>query len=669
MAKRKIKHQVSSRTGANQEARTDGNWWRPEGGRQSAQALWDTVTILNTSHGSRRALDSLYVGMYENEAPAWMGSMAPRTPNEAPQFDHRGRRVTLNVGKSVIDTITSMIAKNLAEVRVLTNGGTWREQRRAKDLTKYLSGVFRLAGYHQAQQRSFIDGCLTRARGLVEFWADKKAARVRCRRTHPRTILWNDLEGEEPQNLFQRLAVPRESLLVAYGAKHREAIENAPKAVTPVTSSNRRLIGLAQYADMVDVYKGWHLPPDPKTPGRYMLVINGGGRGDNQVALVDDPWKLDCFPFADFSWQDADEGWGGKPLMDTLAGYQKEVGQMLRTWRTALGRAAAMSGPWVEDGSETIMDELTDGGMWQPRKYRGTPPTFSAPPALGPDFFQGMNWLYDKAFAEAGISMLQAQGMKPGGLDSGEALIQYNDITATRQVIPGQRLERQSEKAAKISIALSRELYVDNKELQVLAPGTKFLQQIRWRDVDMDEDAYQLQASAVSALPQHAAGRIQALVNMIKGGLLPPEEIQGGLGLKLLNFPDLEKVVTMNTANHELATMQADSALYEGEYIGPEPFQDLGLLKSLATKQLLVAYQLKDVPAKNLRYLERLAVQADALQKRGMAPVPQAPAAALPAMPAGPPGLPAVAPAPGVAPLPMPAVPTTAPALPGAMPV
>jgi hypothetical protein len=655
----KLRPRVSSRPGGT-GGLNDGRWWALEDEKRRGEALWQTALTLDQYSGARHMVDALYVGIYENNPPFWLGNQASQSPAMFPFAGEISRtKTTLNVLKSATDTVAALLSKNLAEIRVLSSGGTWRQQQRAKKLTKYLAGAFDLTGYHAHQQRAFIDGCLTR-KGAVKFWADKSRARVCCERIAPHTLLWNDLEGDQPQNLYEKRAFPREQLKSSF-PEHADKIEKASTSGNPGNPAYRRMTGLTQQADMVDVVSGWHLPPDAKTPGMFVTAIEG-------TVLEQVEWKHDFFPFATFSWDDAHEGWGGKPLADILIGYQIRLGRMMRVIQRSQD-LACVPRVWRERTAEVVNDHVTNeiGGVGD---YVGQPPVIAPGNAMAAEYYQFFWKLKEEALAEAGISLLQSRGEKPSGLDSEPSLREYNDITNTRQVTKGQRLERMTEQAGEIVIALSRDLYNGHPGLRVLAPGTKFLEEIKWSEVDMEEDSYTLRSFAVSALPTHAVGRIQTVTELIKAGIVPQEEAAG-----LLGFPDLEKVVTLANANRDLALMQCDSALYEGEYVGPEPYQDLDLLVGMATKEYLFALQMSGVPRKNMEFLRRLIAEGDSMRKRAQAGASPAPgvAGAAPGQPAAlPPGpvqpqlgaMPLVPPlqTPEAAALPSPALPTVNPA-------
>ena len=76
---------------------------------------------------------------------------------------------------------------------------------------------------------------------------------------------------------------------------------------------------------------------------------------------------------------------------------------------------------------------------------------------------------------------------------------------------------------------------------------------------------------------------------------------------------------TLATADREVAEMQVNRALYQGEYFAPEPYQTetgLTLLKTMAFQAYMVASTVDGVPPRNLDLLRRLISEADTLTKR-----------------------------------------------------
>jgi hypothetical protein len=632
-----------------QRQATDGQWWSATDERNRGIALWDTLQTLKAHHRGRQMQDALYVGMHEGKPPYWLGQMSSIAGLQL-AAEVTQSRPAMNVIRQVNETAASQLAKNSSEVRATTSGGTWSEQKRAKTGTKYISGAFNMMEYSAHRQRAFEDGCLSVAGGWVKFIADSRLARVTCERVPPRTMLWNDLEGSDPWSLYQDYPMARTAVIRMF-PEHEALIMKAPPSAEPISGAySRRATGLALNADMIDVGEAWYRAPDEKTPGKHLIMVENAVL--NTKAKEQD-WKHLFHPFARFTWADEHEGFSNLPLTDALVGYQVRLAKWMRKWMKGVDMVTVPR-VWLQEDADIDADQISDevGGIG---RYRANPPTIGAASPFPPDFYQGIWKLKEEAFAEAGFSIMSAQGQKPAGIDSGEALTAFSDITSTRHVLKQQRLERMDIKAARITFALSKDLYAGNKALRVLAPGTRFLEEVPWSEFGGDgwseDEGWIFRVDAVSSLPTHVVGRIDAVTKIIKSGIMPAEEVQNGTALRLLNFPDLEKHMTLITANQELAQMQVDQALYEGEYIPPEPFQDLSMLKVLAQRELVYAKTLKDVPDQHLEFLSRLLFEADAMQKRATPPPAPAPLQ----MAAPPPGLP-----PGAQPIP----PMIAPAVP-----
>lgn len=635
------------RRGSTNGAVTDGLWWQHA---DPSEALWATSKIIDRQQEGRRFLSKIYIAMYENRLPFTLGPQAP-SPRPSVGFTvFGGLRVTLNVVKSVIDTVESLIAKNKAEIRIVTSGGTWKQWKKSRQATKLLSGLFHQADIYNEAQKVFRDGCKT-PMGWMRIWPDKRSGKIRCARVLPEEISWNEAEGTSPPSLYRTYQVARESLRALY-PKHTDAIDTAPAAAVKAVKSQRARLGLLQYADLVDVVEAWHLPPgvdDDGKPvgGRWVKAIQG-------TTLEEEPWKYEFFPLVPFSWDDSHDGYGGIPMAETASGYQVALNRKLRTIIRGQ-ELACVPRVWREATSAESPDEQNTNEPGMIGSYTGSPPVAVPGQAFGPEVYNFLDWLYRKCFEELGVSQMQAQGTKPAGIESGEAITAYNDITTTRHVVKGQRFERFFEKCARVMLAMARDLYAEGHKVRVLAPGTKFLEEIDWKEFDMEEDEYALQSFAVSFLPQHPVGRLDSVLKLLKGGLLPQE-----YALSLLGFPDLEKITTLETAQLELAMMMCERALYDGEYVVPEPFQDLDLLKRAAQKYYLEAKMLKDVPEKNMELLRRLMADSAARLAK-MQPAPAPAAAPLPGA-AGPGGQPVMPMGAEQLQLPSPAVPSTVPA-------
>jgi hypothetical protein len=638
----------------------DGLHWWAYAGDTAVSAARRWVTVLQSAHAVRRMQDAMYVGLYEGQPPYWLGtltSISPLLSNSVLTLDsyQRGR---CNLVGRCIDTAQAMLAKNPADVRCETDGASWKLQRRARQQTKFCNGGLREQGFHGLQKRLFVDGCISRASGIARFYLDVPGESVRVERLHGKHLVWNDYDGEKPQQLGAKFPKSRSELIRLY-PELEEDIKNAPPATWLVDRAYRRMNGNEQVADMVDVYEVVHLGSKER-PGRHIIALEN-------CTLVDEEWPYDFFPWVRYGWADADTGWANRPVVDQLVGYQNQVAKMLMIIKRSQS-LACVPRVWIEQGSEVEEDQVTNeiGGIGY-YKAGFKPPTIGPSQALPGEFYQHLNWLIENAMSDTGLNQFQATGRIPAGLEggSGKALREYNDTGSTRQVIKGQRLECMSVEASTVYYRMSAMLAERCPGFAVRAMGSRSYERISWRDVEGDVSDIRFVSNPVSALSSTTSGRIQDVTDLIKGGLLPPEEVQGGLGLKLLNFPDLEKTITMEIALREMVDMMVDGALYDGEYFAPEPYMGptgLNWLKTMSAREYFKSFQLDGVPERNRDLLRRLMAEADSLSQRiaGRLPaieqpqanvLPPAPvqaeqsAIAGPPIPAAPPPMPGVMPA------------------------
>ena len=108
--------------------KSDFRWWTKENQHESA---WDAYAHIKENDGGRYVDNLRHLRLYGNRD--YVG-MLPQSYAES--FSQE--RVTLNVIKSVCDTVSSRIAKNRPRPVFLTSGGNYSTRRRAKLLEKFV---------------------------------------------------------------------------------------------------------------------------------------------------------------------------------------------------------------------------------------------------------------------------------------------------------------------------------------------------------------------------------------------------------------------------------------------------------------------------------------------------------------------------------------------------
>ena len=144
------------------------------------------------------------------------------------------------------------------------------------------------------------------------------------------------------------------------------------------------------------------------------------------------------------------------------------------------------------------------------------------------------------------------------------------------------------------------------------------LRSIKWSEVDMDEDRYQLKVFPSSALPSTPSGRTATVEQWIGAGFISREQ-----GMQLLDFPDLESFLADELAPFDIVLDAIERMVEDGEYVPPEPIQNFKLSKDLVSK----AYQrhrYEGVPEAHLdlllRYLDDIDFMEQQAQQAQQAP-------------------------------------------------
>jgi hypothetical protein len=197
---------------------------------------------------------------------------------------------------------------------------------------------------------------------------------------------------------------------------------------------------------------------------------------------------------------------------------------------------------------------------------------------------------------------------------------------------------------ARAAIDTAKDIYQDNKAMQVSAPGTAVIELIDWSDVDMEEDAWIIQPYPTSLLPQTPQGRIDRVKDLVASTIWTPARAEAALDD--LDPDSQEKLARAPGKNIERI---CEAILLDGKYEGPEPYYDLKQCLKTAVEYVNSAQVEGGFPEKNVDKLYRFMDDTAAL----MAAIAPSPGAA----PGGPPPAgngPAMPPV-GGAPMPMPA--------------
>jgi len=563
-------------------------WWTKDE-RERYKDIFEFVKHLDQSQSYRQNENIRHMRLYGDVE---VFNLKNYNAYRAEPTSNVQNRVTLNIIKSMIDTVVSKITKNRPKPTFLTEGGDFILQQRAKKLTQFVYGQFQACDFYSKSAVAFLDACIFGTGALKIF---RSGTEVKVERAFIDEIKMEDGESiyGEPRQLHQVKFVHKDIL----------------REMFPDKASIIDMVGVSQsefgvnyknpQSDMIQVIESWHLPSGKDAAdGLHTISIDTG-------ELFSEPWIHDCFPFVFFRWGLRPLGFWGQGLAEQLSGIQLEINKILRTIQVSM-HLVSIPKIYVETNSQIVSAHLNNkiGGIV---KYRGTPPTPGPLGSIPPELFAHLDRLYQRAYEISGVSALSATSMKPAGLNSGKALREYNDLETERFMNVALRYEQVFLDAAKLMVALAKEIYEEDSDYSVQVRERSFIKTIKWKEVDISKDKYVMQVFPTSFLSSTPAGRLQDVQELMSAGFIGKED-----GMKLLDFPDLKEFYNFNNAGIEDIEDQICKIIEDGKYLTPEPYQnlELGIQKM---QQAYLRYRSAGAPEERLELFRRWIEDARAL--------------------------------------------------------
>ncbi len=463
-------------------------------------------------------------------------------------------RVTLNIVQSMVDTAVSKITKQRPRPYFLTDDGDFTLKRKAEKLTKFSEGQFYSTSFYELATSAYRDAGIFGTGCIKIFIEDDK---IKAERVFIDEIKVDEKEAYygEPRQLHQTKWIHKDVLMAAF-PKDKGLIDFA------TSDSTRQELTEHRNGDMLLVIESWRLPSKKdKGDGRHTITCS-------TATLADEVYEKDYFPFVFFKWQTRPLGFFGQGIAEQLTGLQLEINKILRTIQVSM-HLVSVPKLFIEASSKIVSAHLNNkiGGLI---KYAGTKPEFGSLGSIPPELFTHLERLYNRAYEIIGLSQMSSQSQKPAGLNSGKALRTFADIETERFQATAKRYEQGFLDAAKIMIDLAKDLAEITDNYQVKVPGSGFLKTIKWEDVNMEDDQYMLQIFPTAALSQTPSARLQEVQELMQAGLISKED-----SMKLLDFPDLKGMYSMNNAGVDDIERQIENMIDGGDYQTPEPFQNL----------------------------------------------------------------------------------------------
>lgn len=539
-------------------------WWLANDDTLPGAILSQVAAIIRADRGRIDSYNT-YAKLYGTYTPSfWNGyQLANSGRPTAPMRD----RLQYNIVQSCIDTLVSMIIENKPKPMFLTQAGDSRVQQRAKKLDAFCYGIYYENDVYSLAPKIFRDACVF-GEGIIHCYADN--GRIKFERVLPYEILVDYLEshyGPESTKSMHRIKnIDRTELAEAF-PKHAADIARMMGTATFISASNRSV------ADTVTVIESWRLPVGNK-PGLHVIT------SENTVLLKEE-YTDNFFPFAVMRYSPRLYGFYAQGMAEQLVPVQVEINRTL----ISIQRSLYLGGThkiFVKNGSKVIKSHF-DNLIGTILEYSGdTAPQYVVPQLVQPEIYAHLQSMVGMGYQLPGISQMGATSVKTPGVNSGRAMRTEQNINTQRHQTVEQAYNHfLAVDLTKIVVAVARKEYEGGNILSTKVPGKRFIQNIKWKDVNLADDEFVLQIYPVSKLPNDPEGRLSSIQEMMQSGLLSPEE-----GRRLLDYPDLEAEEGLANANRDYLHKVLDDIADSGKYRGPEPDDNLTVAKKLVLEYI-----------------------------------------------------------------------------------
>jgi hypothetical protein len=573
---------ITVKTKPDSKKESVGAWWRAQTKKDLTEQLLGTAGFLKEQGQFRYRQAGIFSRLYGN-MPLIGGlgmSYSKLGSNNQLPID----RPTMSVITSCVDTLVSRLTQNKPRPIFLTDNADYKQRNLAKQLNNFIGGELYQTKAYQLGELVLRDAAVL-GTGVLKILEDSEK-RVSLERKLFTEILVdpNDSLYGDPRQLYELKLVDR-SVLAESFPKYRAAIEKAEQAYPDSSGDSSKTV-----SDQVMVVEGWHLPSSPEAgDGRHTIACSEG-------VIFDEEYRKKTFPFVFLHFSPRLLGFWGQGLPEQLMGTQVEINKLLMTISQAIN-LVGVPRVFVEDGSKVVKAQLNNN-IGSIVTYRGTKPQYEVAPCVPAELYQQLQRLVEYAYQQSGVSALSASSRKPSGLNSGEAIREYNDLQTDRFSALEKRFDSFFVDLSYQIISKAREICERDGEYQTVFPDKNGTKQIDLPAAKLLDDPFVIQCFNVSSLPRDPAGRLQKVVEMMQAGIISPQE-----GRRLLDYPDIEQVDKLANASEERILQILDEIVESGKYSPPDPFMDIALAEQLVTQyyNLYIAANLEEEKAQMLR--------------------------------------------------------------------
>jgi hypothetical protein len=618
------KKTIIAKTVAQKDSKTQYKWWKAPTQAEAAAQLLSTAAFLKETQNYRQRQTAIYARLYGNmPLMSFIGSnMSKMDQNQGLPTD----RPTFNIVQSVIDTKVARIAQSRPAPVFLTDNGNYKERNLAQKLNSFILGEFYQTKTYEKAAKILRDASVT-GTGCIKVYEseDNKVSLERVLLTEllidPNEAIYGD-----PRQLYQLKLVDRTVLIEQMGSKYRSIIERAENAYPDNSSDSSKTV-----ADLVMVVEGWHLRSGKNSKdGRHTIACSAG-------IILDEDYDKDKFPFVFLHDSDRLLGFWSQGAAERLMGTQLEINSILFTISKAI-KLVGVPRVFVEDGSKVVSTSFNND-VGSIVKYRGTKPIYEVAPCVPEEMYAQLQRLIQYGYQQEGVSEMSASSQKPAGLNSGEAIRSYDDISTDRMATLSRKYDNFFIDLAYAIIDKAIDIAKEQGSYQTVFPNKDSTKTIDLPNIEMLKDPFVIQCFNSSSLPRDPAGRMEKVTEMMQSGMISLKE-----GRMLLDFSDLSQIEKLANASEERIFQILDKIIDDGDYTPPDPFLDLALAQDLTT-QYINLYGSSKLEEEKMQMLRDFFTQIQALKQAAMPPAAppgapgQAPGANAPQAVAAPPAV------------------------------
>jgi len=482
--------------------------------------------------------------------------------------------------RSACDSVKADIAgRQKPKPMFITTGGDWRARRRAKKLDKFVEGqLSQRQGRYASTWELMLDVFHDSAKlgvGIAKVSPDVEHKKVQVERVFPWDVFVDPREARygSPQNMFHTYPMEIDLALEAFAETDDDGKakdpENAAK-MAAIEAAERPRYETGRVIDSVVIREAWRLPFSSEKPGKHVICVDG-------AVLFEEEWTANEFPFVMLWWERDTVGFWGQGIAEAHQSQHIETNESARRLQNRI--AICSTKRTYYDPDSVKESHMLEGGMPEilipVRDMSRLPREEPVAPASAQEF-QWVQLNIDRYYAFSGVSQMSASSQKAPGVTAAVAMQTLNDIATVRFMPKARAYEEAFVTLGRLFVHAADTVAEHSGGYLVKWPGKRFLKELDWREVNVEDDLYDIRVAPISMFSRDPAAMLQIAQDLHATGVINRETF-----LQMTALPDLEGMMDRETAEREYLeelfsryqdAMDDEELLELGGYEAPEPF-------------------------------------------------------------------------------------------------